>query len=161
MTLSHSTQLKFASPLGRGRFLAVSRLRFIRHVMLLGAWLAVFVPGAWAGIFAVFGPARYARDNGEPGPVVQTFSVLDPHTTYPVDRQQWGFQRHRRPISTERDFNKCVTLLTKPVTPRANNQFSLELLRKPGESLTIQIIGVDNVPPTITAGPDRPPNAAD
>src|SRR6266568_7302852 len=133
-------------------------------VLALGLVL-VFCGFAAAGSFLAFGPTQYVRDNGKPGPVVQTFSILDPSTTYTLRIDSNGVSRAIVSLTgvaifTERDFNQRVTLLTKTVTLRATNQLSVELRGKPGESLTIQITGADNTPPTITASPDRPPNAA-
>src|SRR5205823_3665409 len=60
-------------------------------------------------------------------------------------------------IFTERDFNQRVTLLTKTVTLRATNQLSVELRGKPGENLTLQIIGVETAP-TLTSIAVTPAN---
>src|SRR5207249_64828 len=63
-------------------------------------------------------------------------------------------------IFKENDFNANVALLTRPVTLQATNQLTVELRGKVGESLTLQLIGVDNTPPTMTASGSRTANAA-
>jgi hypothetical protein len=63
-------------------------------------------------------------------------------------------------IFKESDFNTSVTLLTKAVKLQATNQLAVEMRVKPGESFSLQIIGVDNTLPTISAAVSPGPNAA-
>src|SRR5437879_5717962 len=64
------------------------RVRGIRSLKSIYRWFplvglfVIFASYASAGTFVAFGPTQYIRDTGKPGPVVQTFSVLDPSTTY-------------------------------------------------------------------------------
>src|SRR6266699_5822482 len=95
----------------------------------------VFCGFAAAGSFLAFGPTQYVRDNGKPSPVVQTFSLLDPSTTYTLRIDSNGVSSaivslNGVDIFTERDFNQRVTLLTKTVTLTATTQLSLDLCAK-------------------------------
>jgi len=130
-----------------------------------GALLLILSSIAYGGTFVAFGPEQYVRDNGNPVVVTKTFSVLDPTTTFTMRIDSSGVSSaivtlDGVVIFKESDFNANATLLTKPVTLLPANQLSVELRGKPGESLTIQIIGVDNAPPTITAVVTPAPNAA-
>ena len=58
--------------------------------LALAGLLAILAPNLWAGTFVTFGPARYVRDKGKPGPVTQTFSILDPNTTYTLQIDSTG-----------------------------------------------------------------------
>src|SRR6266699_6489966 len=92
----------------------------------------VFCGFAAAGSFLAFGPTQYVRDNGKPSPVVQTFSILDPSTTYTLRIDSNGVSSaivslNGVVIFKENDFNANVALLTKPVTLQATNQLTVEL----------------------------------
>ena len=139
-----------------------------RHAMraaLVAFVLALTPSAAHAGTFVAFGPQQYVRNNGQPTPVANSFTVLDPTTTFTI---RIDSSRVSSAIVTlngvvifnESDFNANVTLLTKPVTLRATNELTVELRGKPDEGFAVQIIGVDNAPPTITAAVSPRPNAA-
>ena len=139
-------------------------LKSICRRLALAGLLAILAPNLWAGTFVTFGPARYVRDKGKPGPVTQTFSILDPNTTYTLQIDSTGvssavIRLNGAYVFRESNFKHRVRL-TKAVTLVARNELSVELRGKPGGSLTLQIIGVDDTPPTITASPDRAPNGA-
>jgi hypothetical protein len=63
-------------------------------------------------------------------------------------------------IINSTNFNSSVAELDIPVTLQATNTLTVELRGKPGGVLTIEVIGVDNDPPTIKATPSPLPNAA-
>jgi len=118
-----------------------------------------------AGTFVVFGPQQYLRQDAKPTPVTNTFTVLDPSTTFTMRVDSTGVSSavitlNGVVIFKESDFNANVKLLTKAVTLQRTNQLIVELRGTPGEALTLQIIGVDNIPPTITAAVAPAPNAA-
>jgi Glucodextranase, domain B len=127
--------------------------------------LTLFPSLSRANTFVAFGPQQYVRDNGAPSPRTTTFTVLDPTTTFTLRVDSKGVSSaiitlNGAEIFRPSDFNANVHLLTKPVTLLATNQLTVELRGKPGESLTLQFIGVDNVPPTITGTVTPAPNAA-
>jgi len=129
------------------------------------ALLAILSGIASGGTFVAFGPQQYVRSNGAPAADTRTFTVLDPTTTFTMRIDSSGVSSaivslNGAVIFKESDFNATVKLLTKTVTLLPANQLSVELRGKPGESLTIQINGVDNAPPTITAVVSPAPNAA-
>ncbi|PYS04484.1 MAG: hypothetical protein DMG16_02540 [Acidobacteria bacterium] len=139
-------------------------LKSICRRLALAGLLAILAPNLWAGTFVTFGPARYVRDKGKPDPVTQTFSILDPNTTYTLQIDSTGvssavIRLNGAYVFRESNFKKRVRL-TKAVTLVARNELSVELRGKPGGSLTLQIIGVDDTPPPITASPDRAANGA-
>src|SRR5262249_48883035 len=127
--------------------------------------LAFFPSTSRAATFVAFGPQQYVRATGQPVSVKNTFTVLDRNTTYSIRIDSTGVSSaivtlNGTVIFNESDFNANVSLLTKPVTLVGTNQLSVELRGKPGESFTLQVIGVDNVLPTITANLTPTPNAA-
>src|SRR2546426_7423769 len=147
------------------RYLLMTRLNRLKSIAQFGllalGLILVFCGPIYAGTFVAFGPVQYVRDNGKPDAVNRTFAILDPTTTYTlrIDSNKVSsalVTLNGVTIFKESDFNANVSLLTKPVTLRATNQLTVELRGKPGESLTLQIMGVDDVPPTITASVSRP-----
>src|SRR5580765_1698077 len=57
------------------------------------------------------------------------------------------------------DLNQNIATLDKPVQLQANNTITVELHGKPGGQLAVQIIGVDNAVPLITASGSPAANA--
>lgn len=132
----------------------------------LVALLLAFIPSVtYGGTFVSFGPQNYVRLAGAPAVASTTFTVPDPTTTFTMQIDSKGVSSaivtlNGVQIFKESDFNTTVTLLTKAVKLQATNQLKVELRGKPGESFSIQIIGVDNTLPTISAAVSPGPNAA-
>ena len=130
------------------------------------ALLLALIPSvANGGTFVPFGPQKYVRLEGPPSVASTTFTVTDPTTTFTMQIDSKGVSSaivilNGVQIFKENEFNANVTLLTKAVKLKATNQLSVEMRGKPGESFTIQIIGVDNGLPTISATVSPGPNAA-
>jgi len=130
------------------------------------AFLFVLIPSAtYAGTFVAFGPQQYIRQDAKPTAIANTFTVLDPATSFTLRVDSSGVSSaiitlNGVVIFKESDFNANVKLLTSAVTLRTTNQLTVELRGSPGERLGLQIIGVDNVPPTITGTVTPAPNAA-
>src|SRR5262245_44363950 len=108
-----------------------------------------------AGTFLTFGPVSYVRSSAKPAPETRAFPVLDPAAAYTlrIDAVKVSaaiITLNGVDIFTEKDFNANVTVLTKAVSLRPTNQLTVELRGKPDESLTVQVIGLDTVVPTIT-----------
>src|SRR6266581_7937913 len=126
-----------------------------RSLWLLGA-LALLLLGrptvSPAETFIAFGPVQYSRDTGKPTPVMKTFNVLDPSATFTVRIDSAGVSSaivtlNGVDVFKESDFNQTVKVLTKAVTLLATNQLTVELRGKPGETLTLQIIGNGGITP--------------
>ncbi len=132
---------------------------------------------AQSGTFSVFGPEEYTRSTGKPVVVSKSFSVLDPDTTYTlrvVGHDMSGLSGKRLTSAVVRLNGKLVLApgdfrergrrhasppLEIPVVLLNDNLLALELRGAPGSGMTIQIIGIDNDPPTIVATADPGPNA--
>lgn len=140
----------------------------LRRFVLLALVLAVLSPSqasTQASTFVGFGPKTYVRSTGKPTPVVTTFTIRDPATTYTLRIDNAGVSSavvllNGVEVARPDDFKPNVTLITKPVKLLGNNQLSVELRGKPGESFSLQIIGVDNLPPAITGTVTPVPNLA-
>ena len=118
-----------------------------------------------ANTFVAYGPVTYTRTTGAPTPVTANFTVLDPNTTYTLRIDSTGVSSavvtlNGVDVLRPNDFNANVTLITKQVMLWPNNQLTVELRGKPGEGFKLQIIGVDDTPPTITGAVAPAPNAA-
>jgi len=132
---------------------------------------------AYAGSFNAFGPQDYKRSKGKPIEVDTTFSVLNPSTTYTlevtassIDEDSDGDSDKDDPHALARiTLNGEVVLRLHQKDPRhvsvpvhllANNQIGVKVLGKPGGTITVAIVGVDNDLPVITAVASPPANAA-
>ena len=149
------------------RFLPVA---FVSIVSML----LTFLPSTgFPGTFVAFGPQSHTRGTGSPVTVTNAFTVLNPNTTYALQIYNGGltdgeFEKVSSSVISingvqvvgPNEFNQNVALIERPVTLATSNQLSVELRGKPGGGITVQIIGVDNDPPTITAAVNPAPNAA-
>ena len=124
-----------------------------------------------AGTFLAFGPKSFIRTTGKPAILLEDFSVLDPNTSYMLHVYNGGKNNGFKASSafihingTEivrpDAFNQTVSHIEKPVELLNSNVLTVDFRSKPGCGLTIEIIGVDDVPPTIVATSDPPPNPA-
>ena len=127
----------------------------------------------WAGTFTAFGPQDYTRATGDPVTVATNFSVLNPNTQYTLKAFNGGLQNTSTELVSSTvvtlngvqvlgpsNFNQNVTEVDVPVTLQGSNTLAVQVRGQPGGLLTIQIVGVDNDPPTITATASPAPNAA-
>ena len=117
------------------------------------------------GTFKAHGPVGFVRGTGAPAPVKSSFTVQDPSTTFTMRLDSSGVSSASITLNgvevfKPSDFNATIRLLTKPVKLLATNQLTVEMRGSPGESLNLQIIGVDTVAPTINAVVTPAPNAA-
>lgn len=126
-----------------------------------------------AGTFTAFGPKDYVRGTGSPITVTDTFTVLNASTQYTLKAFNGGLQDAQSELVSStivtvngvqvlgpNNFNQNVTEVDVPVTLQNSNTISVEVRSQPGGTLAIQIVGVDNDPPTIMATISPPPNAA-
>jgi len=132
---------------------------------LAALFLAALAADGRANTFVAFGPQKYVREGGKPTPLTQTFTVLDPTAAFTLRVESSGVSSATITLNgvdvfRPRDFDANTRLLTKPVRLLATNRLTVELQGKPGESLTLQLIGADDAPPTIEAAVSPAPNAA-
>src|SRR5258708_21622377 len=126
-----------------------------------------------AGTFTVFGPKNYVRGTGAPVTVTDSFTVLNPATQYTLKAFNGGLENSQTELVSSSvvtingvqvlgpsNFNQNVFEINVPVTLQVSNTISVQVRGQPGGTLTIQIIGLDNDPPTITAKASPAPNAA-
>lgn len=143
-----------------------------RAVLIIGA-LLVGATSAQAGTFTAFGPQNYVRGTGAPITVTNTFTVRNPSTQYTLKVLNGGLQNSATELVSsgfvvvngvqvigENNFNQNVTEVDVPVVLQSSNTISVQVRGQPGGTLTLQIIGIDNDPPTITATLSQQPNAA-
>jgi RHS repeat-associated protein len=125
------------------------------------------------GNFIAFGPQDYQRETGAPITVTSNFSVLNPNTQYTLKAFNGGLQDDLTELVSSgvvtvngvqvlgpNNLSQNITEVDVPVSLQASNTLSVQLRGKPGGVLTIEIIGVDNDPPTIQATVSPTPNAA-
>ena len=145
------------------------RRRCVKTLIVLAAisvcLLSTLSIQAQSHTFKALGPVSVVRATGAPAPVNTTFNVLDPSTTFTMQIDSSGVSSaivtlNGVEIFKTSDFNATIKLLTKPVKLLSTNTLSVEMRGSPGESLSLQIIGVDNGAPTITGVVTPAPNAA-
>jgi hypothetical protein len=132
-----------------------------RIIVLL---LALLGTPCFAGTFTAFGPQTYVRVTGDPVTVTNTFTVLNPNTQYTLRVHNGGLVDAPTDLVSStvitvngivvvapNDLNQNVAEVDKPVTLLASNQINVQVRGAPGGTLAVDIIGVDNDPPVITA----------
>jgi len=139
-------------------------------------FLLIFLAGqAHAGTFTAYGPRTFQRGTGQPVTETDSFSVLNPNTTYTLNAYNGGLlddeitgelvssgEIHLNGVLVigPQNFSQNVSSIIEPVTLQTVNNLFVEVRGKPGGTLVIDIVGIDNDPPSITAFVDIPPNAA-
>lgn len=150
------------------------RLSSLLRICWFCSTIGLLVPTiARAGTFSVYGPKSYTRQTGTPVAVTDVFTVYNPNTQYTLHVVNGGLQDDTADfvssgtvtvngvmIIVPQDLNQNITTLDKPVQLQATNSISVELHGIPGGQLSIQIIGVDNDPPTILASATPAANSA-
>src|SRR5215469_12504118 len=148
-------------------------LQFCRVVLAIGAFLAAGTTLAQGGSFTPFGPQDYTRGTGAPVTVTNSFSVLNPNTQYTLKAFNGGLHDDQTELVSSTvvtlngvqvlgpsNFNQQVNEVDVTVTLQSSNTLSVQVRGQPGGVLTIEIVGIDNDPPTITAAVSPSPNAA-
>jgi hypothetical protein len=165
----------------RGRRLPIALRSFFLLALILDG------PRCVADPFAVFGPQTYQRERGKPVTVHNRFSVTRPSSTRfflrltterarafiwvngdlvvrPQDfREGSGGDRDDRNDDREDrhdddDDDARVTLVEKQVTLRRSNDIAVQVRGRPSATLSVEIVGIDDDPPTITAAATPPAN---
>lgn len=137
----------------------------VLRIALIASLLAILSFPIQADTFVAYGPVTYTRSTGAPAPVTTSFTVFDATATYTLIIDSDGVSSavvtlNGVEIVKPNEFNSTVKLITKQVTLKLSNQLTVEMRGAPGKSFKLQIIGVDNNLPTITAHVTPAPNAA-
>ncbi len=136
-----------------------------RRVRTYAKWLGASLAGlillclpqlSVANTFVVFGPRHYVRATGAPQTVRSLFSVHNPSINYTLEINESSVSSavvtiNGAQIFGPSDFNPHTVALRKQVRLLRENELSVELRGRPGESFVLRIIGIDNVPPQIVA----------
>src|SRR5215469_7885024 len=135
--------------------------------------VALFPSTGHAGTWVAFGPKTYTRGTGAPVTVTDTFTLLNPATTYTLKVFNGGLQDNQTELVSNsivilngvqvigpNNINQNVAEVNVPIYPQVSNTLSVQVRGQPGGVLAIEIVGVDNDPPTITASVSPSPNAA-
>ena len=134
---------------------------------------AALNPGLVAGTFVAFGPADYIRSTKKPISVTDSFSILNPNTSYTLHVYNGGkYSQAQDKVSAavirlngaevvgRSEISWKASHIEKPINLSYDNELVVEIGGKPGSRLMVEIIGVDNDLPTIVATLTPPPNGA-
>jgi glucodextranase-like protein len=135
---------------------------------------ALLSTACFAGTWAAYGPQVYTRGTGAPVTVSNRFSILNPNTQYTLRVHNGGLVDaptdfvssttivvNGVTVVAPNDLNQNIAEVDKPVTLLAGtNQIDVQVRGAPGGSIAVDIIGVDNDPPVITAVATPAANAA-
>jgi hypothetical protein len=120
--------------------------------------------------FSVYGPAAYERRTGKPQTIVETFSVQDPSARYILKASNGTPGGAPGRISSAlirvngievlgpARFGQQVDAVEAPVVLDSINEIAVEVRGKPGGTLVVEVLGIDHVPPAITASVNPEPN---
>jgi hypothetical protein len=111
---------------------------------------------ALAGSFNAFGPETFTRDAGQPVTATRSFSVRNPSTQYTLRVRNAGAASavvilNGREVLSPSAFSATVDLIEVPVVLERENALSVDLRSAPGSSIVVEIEGIDNDPPTVSA----------
>jgi RHS repeat-associated protein len=128
---------------------------------------------AWSGTFTVFGPKTYVRGTGAPVTVTDNFTVPNPNVQFTLRVHNGGLTDSATDfvssttitvngvvVVAPNDLNQNIHEVDKPVTLLGSNEIDVQVRGAPGGTLAVDIVEVDNVPPTITATANPAANAA-
>jgi len=136
------------------------------------ALVLVFASASYGGTFVALGPTNIVRASGGPNTVTSQFTLRNSKTSYTLRINNGGLQGEFPRVSSAvillngvqvagpSDFNRNVNVIEKTITVGNTNALSVELRSAPGSGLAIQIIGVDNDLPMITASVTPSPNGS-
>ncbi|HEX5433640.1 MAG TPA: hypothetical protein VFY05_05340, partial [Candidatus Angelobacter sp.] len=149
------------------------RLPLSRFLLAVTFSVAFLSATGWSGTFTIYGPQTYVRNTGDPVTVSNTFTVLNPNTQFTLRVHNGGLVDSATDfvssttitvngvvVVAPNDLNQNSAEVDKPVTLLASNEIDVQVRGAPGGSLAVDIIGVDNDPPTITASASPAANAA-
>lgn len=147
------------------------RLPILRLLQALMLWSLSAT--AWSGTFTVFGPQTYVRGSGSPVTVTTNFTVLNPNTQFTLRVHNGSLVDSSTDLVSSttvtvngvvivapNDLNQNIAEVDKPLTLLGSNEIDVQVRGAPGGTMTVDIVGVDNDPPTITAAASPAANAA-
>jgi hypothetical protein len=142
------------------------------HYALVGVLIALMPSLSHAGTWVAF-QNSYTRGTGAPVTVTDTFTLLNPATQYTLKAFNGGLQNDTTELVANSvvflngvqvvgpaNFNQSVSEVSVVIFPGLTNTLSVQVRGKAGGVLAIQVIGVDNDPPTISATVSPSSNAA-
>ncbi|HEU5334335.1 MAG TPA: Ig-like domain-containing protein, partial [Terriglobales bacterium] len=146
------------------------RTRYGKHV---AGWVAVLfcslLGQAYGAGFKAYGPQVYVRSKDAPSVQSSRFTVRYPNTQYTlyVVNGAGGYVPVASAVVSingvvvvgEQDFNEHPHVISRPVLLQGSNLLSVDLRSNPGGAISVQIMGVDDDPPTITASVSPQPDA--
>jgi hypothetical protein len=142
----------------------------VSKTRLASAIVAVILPaiafsGATAGTFTVYGPRNHPGEVGRSSPVVEGFSVTDPSAEYVLrvtrhDRTGPRVRINGVLVVRASDFSEMDQVIERPVDLSADNEISLSIVGNPHGTVTLEVYGIDEVPPVIDFVITPDPNAA-
>lgn len=129
------------------------------------AVVALLSTTCFAGTWTAYGPRTYSRATGSPVTVSDTFIILNPNTQYTLRVHNGGL------VDAPTDFVSSTTIVVNGITVVApndlnqnisevdrlvtllagSNEIDVQVRGAPGGSLAVDIIGVDNDLPVISA----------
>ena len=125
------------------------------------------------GYFVVFGPEDYSRTTSKPEITIDTFSFLNPQTSYILKIYNGGnkgqfmekvssvnITLNDLDIVQPNGLNQNIDIVEIPIELDVNNELSIEIRSKPGSGFTLLIIGWDDDSPEIVTTVSPPPNTA-
>jgi RHS repeat-associated protein len=149
-------------------------MKQVNRILTLALMLVFGLP-VYAGTYALVSPSEFQRGSGSPVTATLNFTAPETTATYTLNVYNGGLEDHELtgarvsaaiialngvPIFGPADFNQSVAFATDAVSLQGSNTLTVELRGKPGGVITLEILGVDNDPPVITATATPPANAA-
>jgi hypothetical protein len=141
-----------------------------RHTVAMwtGVLFCLLLGQSFGASFKAFGPQTFTRGKGEPWAQSVPFSVKNPEAHYtlyvvngaggrPVDSAE--VRINGMVVLREHDFDDHRHAMAKAVILQSSNVLSVELRSDPGGAISVEILGLDDDPPTITASVSPQPNA--
>jgi hypothetical protein len=116
-----------------------------------------------AGPFTVFGPKEFERQRGYDDSIAIDFVAPKQRDDYQLHIESKNVASATIHINGNKvfapsAFNNNVKSLFKKIALQKNNRLTVDLKSKPGSSISISIIGIDNLAPTIVTNISPPAN---
>jgi len=139
----------------------------LRRALALLAIIALCPAASFSGNFTVFGPQTYTRGSGKTVTITSTFQIANPSDPYRLIVTNSGITNgtisvNGRKVLTKADFSSSPTgVISRPMSVHAgSNKIAVQLVSPIGASLFVEIVGVENVAPVITATASPAPNGS-
>jgi hypothetical protein len=158
----------------RHLFAFIYNFKKIVYYLLASNLITISLAGiVLAGTFNLYGPETFQRDIAKPNLENRHFEVSNPDAVYILKvvngqgLEDTAFEKVSSSVLmingihvlTPKEFNQKVSYFEKQIELNSSNNLTVEVLGKPGGAITIEIIGIDDEPPTIIANKNPTPNA--